>query len=148
MASLDTAPAVPLKAAPTKPRLPVGTLIGLGLLVLAALPLLLGASNYMLGLLISALILSGVALAWALLGNLGGMVSFGHAAFFGVGAYASALLAGKLGLPAADRAARRLVAVVASLAMLPALRLSGLTSRSPSSPTRRSSASWRRRRPG
>lgn len=126
MASLDSAPAVPLKAAPAKARVPVGALIGLGLLVLAALPVLLGASNYMLGLLISALILSGVALAWALLGNLGGMVSFGHAAFFGVGAYASALLAGKLGLPVLLTVPLGgLVAVVASLAMLPALRLSG-----------------------
>ena len=93
---------------------------------LAALPLVLGASNYLLGLLISALILSGVALAWALLGNLGGMVSFGHAAFFGVGGYASALLAGKLGLPVLLAVpAGGLFAALASLAMLPALRLSG-----------------------
>ncbi len=126
MASLDSAPAVPLKAAPSRPRLTGDAVLGLALLALALLPVLLGASNYMLGLLISALILSGVALAWALLGNLGGMVSFGHAAFFGVGAYASALMAGKLGLPVLLTVPLGgLVAVVASLAMLPALRLSG-----------------------
>jgi branched-chain amino acid transport system permease protein len=95
-------------------------------LVLAALPILLGASNYLLGLLISALILSGIALAWALLGNLGGMVSFGHAAFFGVGAYASALISARLGVPvllAIPLAG--LCAALSALAMLPTLRLSG-----------------------
>jgi branched-chain amino acid transport system permease protein len=131
MVSLDPVADVPPKAlppktAPAKPRVPAGAILGLGLLGLAVLPVLLGASNYMLGLLISALILSGVALAWALLGNLGGMVSFGHSAFFGVGAYASALLAGKLGLPVLLAVpAGGLAAAVASLAMLPALRLSG-----------------------
>ncbi|MEE7477721.1 branched-chain amino acid ABC transporter permease [Methylobacterium hispanicum] len=126
MASLESAPAVALKAVPARSRVPGGAALGLGLLVLALLPVLMGASNYMLGLLISALILSGVALAWALLGNLGGMVSFGHAAFFGVGAYASALLSAKLGLPVLLTVPLGgLVAVVASLAMLPALRLSG-----------------------
>ena len=105
-------------------RLPL--LMAGAMLVLAGLPLVTGASPYLLGLLISALILSGLALSWALLGNLGGMVSFGHAAFFGVGSYASALLAGKLGVPvllAIPLGA--VVATVMSLAMLPALRLSG-----------------------
>lgn len=100
--------------------------LGAGLLVVALAPLFAGASPYMLGLLISALILAGLALSWALLGNLGGMVSFGHAAFFGVGAYASALMSARLGVPvllAIPLAG--LIATVFSLAMLPALRLSG-----------------------
>ena len=100
--------------------------LGAGLVVVALLPLGAGASPYMLGLLISALILAGLALSWALLGNLGGMVSFGHAAFFGVGSYASALLAARLGVPvllAIPLAG--LIATVSSLAMPPALRLSG-----------------------
>lgn len=97
-----------------------------GLVVVGLLPLAAGASPYMLGLLISSLILAGLGLSWALLGNLGGMVSFGHAAFFGVGSYASALLAAKLGVPvllAIPLAGG--VATLSSLAMLPALRLSG-----------------------
>jgi len=96
------------------------------LLVIAVLPLVAGTGNYMLGLLISSLILAGLALSWALLGNLGGMVSFGHAAFFGVGGYASALMAAKLGIPvllAMPLAA--LIASASALMMLPALRLSG-----------------------
>lgn len=112
-------------ASSPRPPLP-GLALAAAFLILAALPLVLGASNYLLGLLISALILAGVALAWALLGNLGGMVSFGHAAFFGVGGYATALLAGKLGLPVLLAVPLSgLFAALASLAMLPALRLSG-----------------------
>jgi len=103
-----------------------GALLGAGLVLLALAPLAAGASPYMLGLLISALILSGLALSWALLGNLGGMVSFGHAAFFGVGSYASALLAAKLGVPVLIAIPLGgVIATLSSLAMLPALRLSG-----------------------
>lgn len=91
-----------------------------------AVPLVFGANAYIMGLFVSGLIVSGVALAWALLGNLGGMVSFGHAAFFGVGAYASALLSARSGLPVPlSLLAGGAVAALFSLAMLPALRLSG-----------------------
>ncbi len=75
----------------------------IALLVLAlayiAVPLLLGQNNYVMSLIIASLIIGGIALAWALLGNLGGMVSFGHSAFFGVGAYVSALLTIEAGVP-------------------------------------------------
>lgn len=103
-----------------------GIVLSVGLLALALLPLATGAGPYMLGLLISALILSGLALSWALLGNLGGMVSFGHAAFFGVGSYASALLSARLGIPVLLAIPLGgLITTVLSLAMLPMLRLSG-----------------------
>lgn len=89
-------------------------------------PALLKGNSYILSLTVSALIVAGIAVAWALLGNLGGMVSFGHAAFFGIGAYASALLTMKAGWPILLAIpAAGLCASVASLAMLPALRLSG-----------------------
>ncbi|MEH3119130.1 MAG: branched-chain amino acid ABC transporter permease [Methylorubrum populi] len=121
-----TPTALPRGGAASRAALPGKAALAAGLLVLALLPVMTGASNYMLGLLISALILAGIALAWALLGNLGGMVSFGHAAFFGVGGYASALLSGKLDLPVLLTVpAGGLIAAAASLAMLPALRLSG-----------------------
>lgn len=92
----------------------------------AGVPLALGDNQYVMSLIVSALIVAGIAVAWALLGNLGGMVSFGHAAFFGVGGYTSALLTLKLGWPVLlAMPAAGLVATAASLAMLPALRLSG-----------------------
>ena len=75
---------------------------------------------------VAALVIGCVALSWALLGNLGGMVSFGHSAFFGVGAYVSAIVTLKAGLPVpAGMALGGAGAVVASLAMLPVLRLRG-----------------------
>ncbi|CAN5692514.1 branched-chain amino acid ABC transporter permease [soil metagenome] len=89
-------------------------------------PALLKGNQYLLSLTVSSLIVAGIAVAWALLGNLGGMVSFGHAAFFGIGAYASAILTMKLGLPVLLAIpAAGVCAALASLAMLPALRLSG-----------------------
>lgn len=104
-----------------------------GLLVLAAViavyvvvPLALSGNGYLLGVVISAFTIAGIAVAWALLGNLGGMISFGHAAFFGVGAYTSSLLAMRLGVsPLMGLLLGGVGAAVASLAMLPALRLRG-----------------------
>lgn len=92
----------------------------------AGVPLALGNHLYVMSTLIAALVIGGIALAWALLGNLGGLVSFGHAAFFGVGAYTSALCVMKLGLPVLlALPLGGLGAALASLAMLPALRLRG-----------------------
>ncbi len=89
-------------------------------------PFVLKGNSYILSLTVSSLIVAGVAVAWALLGNLGGMVSFGHAAFFGIGAYASALLTMKAGVPVLLAIPLGGVfASLASVAMLPALRLSG-----------------------
>src|SRR5690606_20989087 len=97
-----------------------------GLLAYIGVPLLLGNNNYVMSLIIAALVIGGVALAWALLGNLGGMVSFGHSAFFGVGAYVSAILTAEAGVPVAVGLVLGGVgAVVASVVMLPVLRLRG-----------------------
>lgn len=91
-----------------------------------AVPLLLGANQYIMSLIVAALVIGCVALSWALLGNLGGMVSFGHSAFFGVGAYVSAIVTLRAGLPVpAGMALGGVGAVAASLVMLPVLRLRG-----------------------
>jgi branched-chain amino acid transport system permease protein len=66
-------------------------------LVVLALPFALSFNPYYLSIFISALILGSVSLAWNLLAGVCGQVSFGHAAFFGIGAYASALLVMKAG---------------------------------------------------
>ena len=102
-------------------------LTGIVLLVLyVGVPLVVGHDLYLMSLTVASLTIAGVALAWALLGNLGGMVSFGHNAFFGVGSYVSALLVLKVGWPVFPAMlGGGLSAVVASLAMLPALRLKG-----------------------
>jgi len=65
--------------------------------VVLALPFVLSFNPYYLSIFISALILGSVSLSWNLLAGGCGQVSFGHAAFFGIGAYASALLVTKAG---------------------------------------------------
>jgi branched-chain amino acid transport system permease protein len=102
----------------------------LALLVLLALcvggPLLFAQNHYVMSLLVASMVIGGIALSWALLGNLGGMISFGHAAFFGVGAYTSAVLSMKFGVPVlAALLLGGVGALVAALAMLPVLRLRG-----------------------
>ena len=98
-------------------------------LLLAAylvVPFALGGNNYIMSMVVAALIIGGVALSWALLGNLGGMVSFGHSAFFGVGAYVSAISSVKLGLPVLLAVPLGgLGALLASIVMMPVLRLRG-----------------------
>jgi len=63
----------------------------LGFLLLLLLPLLVQSNDYILQVFTHALLLASLALAWNLLG-ISGSISLGHAAFFGVGAYGSALL--------------------------------------------------------
>jgi branched-chain amino acid transport system permease protein len=92
----------------------------------AVVPFALGANNYIMSMIVAALVIGGVALSWALLGNLGGMVSFGHSAFFGVGAYVSAITTVKLGVPVLVAVPLGgLGAVLASIVMMPVLRLRG-----------------------
>lgn len=105
---------------------PNKTIIGMLLAVYIAVPLAFGSNSYLMSLVVAAMVIGGIALSWALLGNLGGMVSFGHAAFFGVGAYTSAVVSMKFGVPVFfGILLGGLGAVVASLAMMPVLRLRG-----------------------
>ncbi len=69
------------------------------LALLAVLPLI-GLSSYAMHILILVIMWSVIGMAWNLLGGYCGQVSFGHAAFFGVGAYTAGLLYSKLGLSA------------------------------------------------
>jgi len=108
-----------------KPRTRVGA-IAACIALYVAVPLVCGGNLYLLSMIVASLTIGGVALAWALLGNLGGLISFGHAAFFGVGSYASALLVSKAGWPiAASLPAAGVAAVLSAVLVLPALRLRG-----------------------
>lgn len=68
------------------------------LAVLALAPLF--ASNLVINFLVTALIVALAAQGWNILGGLGGQISFGHAAFFGTGAYVTELLQLRLGVNA------------------------------------------------
>src|SRR5512140_3661324 len=62
--------------------------------------ILLGLSSYVMHILILVIMWSVIGMAWNLLSGYCGQVSFGHAAFFGVGAYTSGILYQKLGVSA------------------------------------------------
>jgi branched-chain amino acid transport system permease protein len=72
----------------------------LGFLVGAVLISLFVTSNVVLNFLVFTLILAIAAQGWNLLGGYGGQYSFGHAAFFGMGAYVSAILQQRFGVNA------------------------------------------------
>jgi branched-chain amino acid transport system permease protein len=70
------------------PRVPLAVLF-----LLAVAPLIPGlTSSYSMHILILALLWSIIGMAWNLLGGYCGQVSFGHAAFFGIGAYTAGIL--------------------------------------------------------
>jgi branched-chain amino acid transport system permease protein len=72
-------------------------LVVLGLL--ASVPLIT-ASNVVLNFLVVALLIALAGQGWNLLGGYGGQYSFGHAAFFGTGAYVTAILQMRYGVNA------------------------------------------------
>src|SRR4249919_3398029 len=61
---------------------------------LVAVPL----PQYLQDVVIQTFLWAGLALAWNIAGGFAGLISFGHAAFFGVGAYTSSILAANYGL--------------------------------------------------
>src|SRR5512137_662521 len=69
-------------------KTPVGALVAVA--ILALLPLVL-QDNYFLHLLILFLIWVVIGSSWNILAGYTGQVSFGHAAFFGTGAYTAGL---------------------------------------------------------
>jgi len=77
-----------------------------GIIPIAAAMALLGAapavvsSNVVLNFLVVALLIALVGQGWNLLGGYGGQYSFGHAAFFGTGAYVTAVLQMRYGVNA------------------------------------------------
>ena len=67
--------------------------------VLAAVPLVV-QSNTTLNFLVVTLLIALAGQGWNILGGYGGQYSFGHAAFFGTGAYATAILQVRYGMNA------------------------------------------------
>ena len=71
--------------------------VGLAIAMLALLPLVL-TSNALLNFATYALIIAIAAQGWNIVGGFGGQFSFGHAAFFGTGAYTMGLLQSRFGI--------------------------------------------------
>ncbi|PRH86186.1 ABC transporter permease [Labrys okinawensis] len=87
-----------LTAQPWRPMGIAGRLVAAAAIALAAL-LPLGASPYVLSVGSEILIFVLYAASLQFLVSVGGLVSFGHAAFFGLGSYGAALLTTMLGWP-------------------------------------------------
>lgn len=73
--------------------------IGIVVAILALLPAVV-SSNTVLNFVVFSIIIALAAQGWNLLGGMGGQFSFGHAVFFGTGAYTSAILQTSLGINA------------------------------------------------
>ena len=100
--------------------------LGVGAAILLALPLLVDA--YWLRIATGVLMWAGLACSWNLVGGYAGYISFGHSAFFGIGAYATAILMGRqVGLPFVATIPIGLVAAaaVAGIIGAPTMRLRG-----------------------
>ena len=80
----------------TKPRLATLAIIVAALAVIA----FAGLSGALLNLMIFMMIIALAAQGWNILGGYAGLSSFGHAAFFGAGAYAMAVLQTRFGVNA------------------------------------------------
>ena len=98
----------------------------LGLAAAVALPLFV-TDRYFQHLLVISLIFAIFASSWNLLTGYAGQLNLGAAAFFGIGAYGSALLAQKLGVPPwfGLLLGSLLAAAAGFLLGIPSLRLSG-----------------------
>lgn len=93
----------------------------------ALVPLALDANGYYIRILTLALLFGALGQAWNIVGGLAGQMSLGHAAFFGIGAYASTLLTIHFGLSPwlGIIASGVLGAAAALLLSVPTLRLKG-----------------------
>jgi branched-chain amino acid transport system permease protein len=101
----------------------------LGVIALFALLPLLSGSNYLMQVGVQAAIYAMLAVSLTLLTGSAGIISIGHAAFFGVGAYAAALAGKNWGLPAEAvfLLAGCVGALFAAVLYWPTIRLSGHT---------------------
>ncbi|NOX33134.1 MAG: branched-chain amino acid ABC transporter permease [Deltaproteobacteria bacterium] len=95
--------------------------------IVAVLPLFFGSTNFIMHILIMCLIWSVVASCWDLIMGFAGIFSFGQVAFFVIGAYASAIITAKFGIPPifAVFLAGVIAAGIGILVGLPCLKLKG-----------------------
>ena len=113
---------------------PPATIRGRALLGLVVTVILLGfpllGSDYYTGLATTALIYVVLATSWNIVGGFGGQLSFGHAAFFGMGGYATAEVVSHTNMPMLATVVLGLLAAaviggVTSLLVLPGFRARG-----------------------
>ncbi len=72
------------------------TIIAIVAAAAALLPIIIGENPYITGIMISMLMMAALASAWNILGGFAGQYSFGHAAYFGAGAYTTMIVLSRL----------------------------------------------------
>ncbi|HLW48207.1 MAG TPA: branched-chain amino acid ABC transporter permease [bacterium] len=124
---IGSAPGAPAVVRPARPRLPAAPLLAPALgVALALVPVAAPGNITVLNLGFFTFLYVAQGLAWNILGGFAGYVSFGYAAFFGLGAYTTALLWLGGWTPVLTFPVGGLVAAVFSLIVgVPTLRLVG-----------------------
>ncbi|GHV14619.1 branched-chain amino acid ABC transporter permease [Spirochaetia bacterium] len=102
---------------------------GIGFLILALLAVfpLMGFTQYVYRIAVSSALYAILAISLNLISGVAGQISLGHVAYYGIGAYTSALLVTKFGIPVwmGIFAALFVAAVFGFLIAIPSLKLSG-----------------------
>lgn len=97
-----------------------------GLLVAIAVPFFLAGQEYVIDVLFLIFLYGSMSAGWNILGGFAGQVSFGHAAFLGIGAYTTAILVQHgTPIPIAFVASGVLAALYSLVIGLPCFRLTG-----------------------
>jgi len=81
------------------PRRGVVSMIEIAVLAVCVAAALFVRNRYATDIMIRTFLWAGLALAWNIAGGYAGLISFGHAAFFGIGAYTSTILLLSYGVP-------------------------------------------------
>ena len=94
------APATTQTSPPTA-RIPVRTLVVylLPIAIVAILPLLPFVNNYIIAVVVRALVFISLGQAWNIVAGIGGQLSLGHGVFLGLGCYTTGILFNKYGIP-------------------------------------------------
>src|ERR1700681_275483 len=87
-----------LGAMPLLPERGTVSLFELGLLAACIVLIAVRLPQNLQDVVILTYLWAGLALAWNIAGGYAGLISFGHAAFFGVGAYTSTILSTRYGI--------------------------------------------------
>ncbi|MBN9154794.1 MAG: branched-chain amino acid ABC transporter permease [Microbacterium sp.] len=105
----------------------VGPAVAVGLVTLS-LPFWLIQQQYVLSIVMVTIIWAIAGQGWNIIGGYGGLLSFGHSVFFGVGAYTTALLTIHFGISPwiGMLVGAALAAVLGAVLTFPALRLKGV----------------------
>src|SRR5258707_15270636 len=83
---------------PTLPRRGQVSWFEIVLLLVCVAVLASGVAQSLLDVIVLSFLFAGLALAWNIAGGYAGLISFGHSAFFGVGAYTSTVSLTRYGL--------------------------------------------------